>query len=325
MTHKDGKPHKKVTREELSRRREEIRRTRRLLRERRRHPKPKRTRENLKTIHLNGPKKETISSPKAKADSRGFGAKALDILSSTLLEPTTFITKGPAAAGRKVAERRARLRRTKSLSEAVGTASEALTATALIGGGILGTATAGGRAVASRLIPKLIPKTPRGILATTTAAGILITSPTARRFAGRFVEDPTRLGRGTGEIIEKASKGEDVGGIKEALKKAGLIGAGIAGTGLLIAGAKKLLSRDKRPPQLPTTQFQPISNLGTTPLIVTGGAPSSTGDVTPVISPTKATKEEGVTLPPPSVTVNNNIRINNRSSANRRFINTIHV
>lgn len=270
-----------------------------------------RARRSAPTIRLN----EAIKTP-TSADTRGLGAKTLDVISSTLLEPTTFI-RSPSRAGRLVAERRAR---TFTLSTAVGTVSETLVAAGALAGGITGVFTSGGRIVAARVLPKLIPRTPKSILLTATGTGILVTSETARRFVARTIEDPTRAGREAGILGERLAKGQDVGGFKEGLKKAGLIGAGLVGTGLLIAGAKKLLTRKKTPVAAPLQPSQPISNLGSAPTVTTPGLPTPT--VEQVIIPTISEKE-GLEGAP--VTVTTNIKIDNRSSSNRRFINTIHA
>jgi len=304
---------KKISREEARRRRERQRFVEGRARQRSRARSV--TERPQKTIFLNEPAKNAIKAPQAR-DTRGLGAKTLDIISSTLLEPTTFI-RSPSRAGRLVAERRAR---TTTLSQAVGTTSEALVTAGFLTGGLLGTVTAGGRAVAARTLPRLVPRTVKGGLGATLAGGILVTSPGARRLVGRSIEDPTRAGREAGLLIEKLRTGEDVGGFKEGLKKAGLIGAGLVGTGLLIAGAKKVFGRDKKAPVIaPLAAAQPISNLGTAPTAATTGL-ATQAPTEQVITPT-ASEEKEISAPP--ITVNTNIKIDNKSSLSRRFINII--
>ena len=271
-------------------------------------------RKKKETILLNQPQR------RRKKDSRNIGAKALDILSSTLLEPTTFI-RNPAAAGRLVAERRAEIRRTKDIQLAFDVVGETLTSTAIAGAAVLGAANP---AIARSLFLKVLPRTPKSIAATFTAGGLILGSPTLRSFVSSAIEDPTRLGRRGGELFEKALKGEDVGGFKEALKKAGIIGGGIAAVVGVGALAKKLFG-GKSGKSLPA-----VAGGGAPQSVPTSIALPSSPVPSPLVTGQKQeeviTKEEPKLVDKPSapsVTVNNNIRINNRSSANRRFINNV--
>lgn len=247
-------------------------------------------------------------------------AKTLDIVSGILLEPTTFI-KNPSEAGRKVRRRREKII-SGDKSAAYDVIGETLTATALLGGGVLGVGTAAGRAAALKLAPKLAPTSIRGALGTATVGGVLITSKTARDYASRVIQDPTKLGREAGVLLDKAVEGKDVGGIPTALKNAGLLGAGVvAGAGAIALG-KAAVSKVKglvSPKQKSSTETLPTSLMIPTYSQSTGSITSSE----PVISTTKTAED----MPPPSVVVNNNIKINNssKSSANRRFINNVHI
>lgn len=257
----------------------------------------------------------------AKRESRqNIFSRGLDILSSALLEPTTFI-KSPTKAGEKVKARRERIRRGDK-KEAVAVVAETLTATAIAASAILGGGTAAGRAVVAKVAPKLLPTTIKKAAVLATGTGILLSSPGARRLVGGLIDDPTKLGRGAGEVIEKVRKGEDTGKFTEVLKTAGIIGAGAVAVGGAVAIGKRVLGGRK------AAEVVAQPNAGTigvpTSAGVGGGAIpsqalSSTTDE-PVVTPTK---EPSTSVP--SVVVKNNIKINNRSSANRRFINNVYV
>ena len=244
-------------------------------------------------------------------------ATGLDVLSSVLLEPTTFI-KSPTAAGAKVRKRRADIRSRKkgAAGKVIG---EILTSTALAAGAILGAGTLAGRAVVAKVAPKLIPRTLGGAATAATGAGILLVSPTARKAVAGVIEDPTEVGRQAGRVIESAAKGEDVGAIGDVLKTAGIVGGAVAGGVAISKGVGFIKSKikpaetAKSPTSTPTSAALPTSNLVPTQAIVSS-------DTEPVIAVRKAEL-----TPSPSVTVNNNIKINNRSSANRRFINNVNV
>jgi hypothetical protein len=150
-----------------------------------------------------------------------------------MLEPTTLITKGPKAAIQKVRERRLDIEKTMDTSKALDVVGETLTATAGYAALTLGAAAP---AAAGRAALSVLPKTPKAILGTVTGAGILTTSKTARNYVTKVLQDPTKLGREAGLLIDKAATGKDVGGVVDSLKTAGLIGAGIAAT----VGAQKL-------------------------------------------------------------------------------------
>lgn len=244
------------------------------------------------------------------------GSKFLDILSSVLLEPTTFI-KSPTKAGEKVRVRRKKIRRgvKGEVGKVIG---ETLTSTALIGGALLGGGTVAGRAIVAKVAPKLIPRTARSIATVATGTGILLVSPTSRKAVLGVLEDPTEVGRQAGRVIEKAAKGEDVGAFGDVLKTAGLVGGAVAGgVGIakgveFIKGKIKLATPGKTPMDTPTSAGLPKTPVPTQAIV--------TQDSEPVVSVQKAK-----VTPAPSVTVNNDIKINNRSSANRRFINNVKV
>ena len=173
---------------------------------------------------------------KREAVKRGVGAKVLDVVAATLLEPKTFITKGPLAAGRVVAGRRVDISQTKDISKALDVVGEAITSTVIAGAVVLGAANP---AAAAKLLSKAIPVTLKGKFAALTVGGILITSKSARDLVFGIVQDPTKFGREAGLLVDKAVAGEDVGGIKEALKTAGFIGAGVA----VVAGGAVLVKK----------------------------------------------------------------------------------
>lgn len=191
-----------------------------------------------------------LTPPPKKKKKRSKIAKGLDILSSVLLEPTTFI-KSPTPAGEKVAARRADVR-----AGVPGAASsiiaETITSTLIAGAGILGGAQLAAASKAGVLGATLtkagavvIPTTLRGKLLGLTGIGILTTSQAARGFLGGIIQDPTKAGREAGLLIEKALAGEETGGFVDALKKAGIIGGIVAGgAGAIILG-KKLLGKGK--------------------------------------------------------------------------------
>jgi len=163
-------------------------------------------------IHLGG----GTSQPK-----QNIFAKGLDILSGILLEPTTFI-KSPSKAGELVAARRETIK-SGDKSAAFDVIAETLTATAIAGGAILGAGTAAGRAAALKVGAKLAPTTIPKALGAATVGGILISSQSARKVVGQVIEDPTKVGRRAGEVIDTVVRGGDVD-IIDAFKTAGLIG-----------------------------------------------------------------------------------------------------
>lgn len=249
------------------------------------------------------------------------GERFLDTLSATLLEPTTFI-KSPSKAADLVKERRKKIIAgdKSAFYDVIG---ETLTATGYGVAGTLALGTAGGGAVATNIAKALIPNTLRKVAVTSTIGGILATSQVARNKALQILQDPTKIGRESGLLIDKAVAGESLGGVTDALKKAGIIGGAIVGGAGLVAGAKALKDkitnlRAKSPSQVPTSNALPntLSPVMNSPLSSTG-LPSA-----PVIA---TAEEEKSTPSPPSVVVNNNIKINNssKSSANRRFINNV--
>lgn len=162
--------------------------------------------------------------------------KVLDIVSSILLEPTTFI-KSPTQAAFKVEARRKEIRKTGDVGKALDVVGETLTAAGIGAAGILA---AGSPAAAGGIALKALPKTLKGQITAFTAGGILVTSKQARKLAGKFIQDPTKIGREAGLLIDKALSGKDVGGVGEALKKAGIVGAIVAGGVGAVALTKKI-------------------------------------------------------------------------------------
>ena len=221
---------------------------------------------STKKIVLKAPKRRS----KRKEIKRRF-AKALDVTSAILLEPTTFI-KNPSKAGDIVRDRREDIRKTGDLSKALDVVGETLTATAIGAGLILG---ASNPAVAGRLALKALPKTLKGQIGAVTAGGILITSETARKFTGKFIQDPTKIGREAGLLIDKVtSKEGSDSSIMDALKSAGLIGAGVVAGGLVV---KKLFGKNDKtadavvnsPGQVPSSVALPVSPIPTSTQAVT--------------------------------------------------------
>lgn len=168
---------------------------------------------------------------------KGVGEKVLDITSAMMLEPTTFI-KSPTEAAQLVKERREAIA-LGDKEEAVAVVMETLMATAIGTGAVLGVGTMAGRVVVGKVLTKLAPTTIPKAIGLATATGILITSPTARGVVSTFIDDPTKLGRGAGEIIE----GEKDIGLGEALITGGLVGAGV----VLGAGAIELVEKFRTP------------------------------------------------------------------------------
>lgn len=233
------------------------------------------------------------SKPSTKKDTRGFFEKALDITSSILLEPTTFF-RSPSQAGKIVAGRRADVR-SGVKGSATAIVAETLTATAIASGLLLGGATAGGRAVAGQILAKAAPTTVPKIITGATVGGILLTSKKARNVAGTFVDDPTKLGREAGAILEKAVAGKDVGTLSGALKTAGVAGLAIAGGAAVVGAVKKLKTAPKEIGKSPSDAVVPTSKA-----IPSNTVPLST-DLSPVevISPTESEAKT------PGVVVNN--------------------
>ena len=169
------------------------------------------------------------------------GSKALDILSSVLLEPVTLVTKGPSAAGKLVKTRREEIEHTGSVSKAAGVVFETLTA-ATVGAALVGAAAAPATAagIGFNVGARLLPKTLLGGVGAATGAGILITSSAARSKVADIAQDPTKIGREAGLLIDKAVGGKDVGGLGDAVKTAGLVGAGVVGTVAVLKGVDKV-------------------------------------------------------------------------------------
>ena len=238
---------------------------------------------------------------------KSVGEKALDITSSILLEPTTFI-KSPTKAGALVKERRRKIRRGDK-KEAVKVIAETLTATAIGAGAILGFGTAAGRVVVGKALTKLAPTTIPKAIGLATVGGVLLTSPKARKVAGGFIEDPTKIGRGAGEIIE----GKEVGFI-EALKTGGLIGAGVV-TGV---GAVKLIEKVKG-----------IGGIGEIPTLAEKavGITNGTSPILPqrqVVTPTRKAYKRRREIKTPSIrqSVRVNVIASPRASiTNKRYLN----
>ena len=273
-------------------------------------PRTIKTNSDVVRLGFDEPKKESKKKKQSKL------ATGLDIVSSILLEPTTFI-KSPTKAGQKVKERREKIR-AGDKKEAVGVIAETLTATGIAAAAVLGAGTAAGRGVVAKVAPKLLPTTIKKGVVTATGAGILFTSPTARKIAGKFIEDPTKVGREAGEVIEKVKKGEETGKFTDVLKTAGVVGGAAALVGGGIALAKKLKGDPKPASPSDTPQSTLPSAALPTGVIPTQAVATPTSQ--PVVTPSKEPSTQV-----PSVNVTNNIKINNRSSANRRFINTINV
>jgi len=296
----------RTSRAELDRRRARSARNREIRAESRRTGVPtrrSRQQREKKTILLNQPQRTRT-------------AKALDIISSTLLEPTTFI-RNPAAAGRLVAARRAEIRRTKDIQLAFDVVGETLTSTAVGAAALFG---AVNPALARSAFLRILPRTPKAIAASATAGGLLISSPSIRGFVGGVLQDPTRLGRRGGELFEKALKGEDVGGVKSALAKAGLIGGAVAAVVGAGALAKRIFGRGK---EVVATGISGSPSLVPMSIAAPSSPAPSPIEEEPVIAETTPALVEKPAAP--SVVVNNNIKINNRSSANKRFINHVNL
>jgi len=242
-----------------------------------------------------------LNAPAPKASKRGFFEKGLNILSSTLLEPTTLLTKGFGAAERKVAKRRADITRTKDISKALDVVGETLTSTALIAGAVLGGGTVAGRALVAKVAPKLIPKTPKSILLTATGTGILTTSKSARKFVGGILQDPTKTGREAGLLLDRTLAGkEDDSSFVDIAKKAGVAGVVIAGVAGGLGLASKFKNRDKTPDGISRSPTSIIGGLVPTPL----------SELSP--DPVIAKKEKPALVSAPAV----NIKINNKPQVN---------
>lgn len=224
-----------------------------------------------------------LGSKPSSNDTRGFFEKALDITSSILLEPTTFVTN-PAKAGRLVRDRRKATQLDPSLG--VGTIAETLTATAVAGSLIvnpIGT------------LRFIAPKTVKGALATTFGIGLVASSKTARDFVLGVVDDPTKFGRETGKVVESVVAGEDTGDIIDTLKTAGVVGAGVAVVGTGLALANKFRSNGKSPSDavVSTAQAIPSNIVPTATETISSGAD-------PVIAKPEEKKAQS-----PGVVVNN--------------------
>lgn len=185
--------------------------------------------ESGKTIVLNMPKSRKITAPEPVS-------KFLDVIAAPFLEPTTFI-KNPLKARDKVAQRRQDIEKTGDISKVLDVVGETTTSTLIASGAILGVANP---AAAAGFAKSLIPTTLKGKLAGITGLGILTTSEKAREVFGKFIQDPTKVGREAGLLIDKAAAGEDVGEVSDAFKTAGLVGAGVAAAVGLGKAAEKL-------------------------------------------------------------------------------------
>jgi hypothetical protein len=173
---------------------------------------------------------------------KDIGAGVLDLLGSAYLEPTTLI-KNPAAALKKVRERRQTIAnpRNDPKEEGFKVIGETITATAYGAAATLGIANP---AAAGRAILGILPKSPRAVLGTLTGVGILTTSETARKLAANALQDPTRVGREAGLLIDQAvkNKGLNLPSVSDAVKTAGIIGAGVVGTAAAYNLGKKAYS-----------------------------------------------------------------------------------
>jgi len=251
----------------------------------------------LPTITLTPKKKQPI------------GSKILDVVSSTLLEPTTLITKGPGEAGRLVKKRREEISRTKDISKALDVVGETLTSTLVAGGLVLGAANP---AAAGGVLRGLIPKTIGGKIGATTLGGVLITSPTARKVVGRFAEDPTKIGREGGILLEKSLSGKEkeIPGVVEALKVGGILGAGVAAA----VGAKKVGEKlfGPRPKTVPTTTEDPTTVPTSIALPSATSVPDSLAPIadTPVVASTPKPASEMAQVPDVNVKVVNKPQVN---------------
>jgi len=122
--------------------------------------------------------------------------------------------------------------------------------------------------IAGKAIISAIPKTIGGKIGLTTAAGILATSQVAREKASSFIQDPTKIGREAGILIDKASKGQETGPVIDAFKTAGIIGgtAAILGTGAIVVKKVKEISADRAiniPSNVPSSIALPNSYIPT--------------------------------------------------------------
>ena len=200
-------------------------------------------------------------------------------------------------------------------------AATSLKTTAVLGTVLGGLLTAGAVAPAAtsaalRAAPAAIGKTalkatkatakatlgsPKKVLATTTAIGILGASPKVRKAVVERITDPFGHGRVIGEIIEDPSKAADILGIKDKEKagfvdylKTGAKAAGLAGVAIGGAvGAKALyekykVSKEEKKLQ-EASQLQGLKTLGfTDPQPVgLGGQPVSVAGI-PEYTPTGA-------------------------------------
>jgi len=191
-----------------------------------------------------------------------------------------------------------------------------LKAANVLGVGALGVLVAGSPLapiISKAVIPKTIPQAVAGL----TGIGILTTSKRARDLVAGTIKDPTKLGRGAGDIIEKVLDKDTEGlTVIDALKAGGVIGAGALVVGGAVVAGKKFLDKRKTqssPTDTPLSAALPRASMPLSQLQATG----SPAEV--ILQP----KEPHTSAP--SVVVNNNIKINNKSSANRRFINNVHV
>lgn len=238
---------------------------------------------------------------------KGAVQNTLDLISSTLLEPTTLVTKGPRAAISKVRERRLDIARTKDIGKALNVAGEAVTSAGLAAGVVLGAAYP---AAAKTALVTALPKTPKGILATVTGAGILTTSKTARKYVGNVLQDPTKLGREAGLLIDKAAgQNKSLPSVGDALKKAGLIGAGVVTGATALKAGKALYNKlttktaDKVADVMPSAVG--AYSLGSVP---TAFSPTTSEPV--VSSPAKEPAASSPQAPPVNVKVINKPQVN---------------
>jgi len=221
-------------------------------------------------------------------------AKGLDILSSTLLEPTTFI-KSPTQAGLLVAERRRKIRtapKGKVNVEALKVVGETLLSTGLAAGALLGAGTAAGRALVVKQVPriakKLVPKTLGSALGTIAVSGLLVSSPKARKVAVNLPKTAFSGGQILAKVVET---GKAPLGIKQAILTGGLIGGGA------VAGAKILgVIKGGTDKKVLTNISQVVPSIMTPELQTVG-----------VAEPRK--KAEEVAIKPQMPTINNKITV----------------
>lgn len=244
-------------------------------------------------------------------------AKALDIISAPLSQPSTFFTKGPVAAAKKVKQTRQAISRgdTGKASGVIGTtlASTAIAATGILAvagagaGGVLGGIS---RTFVTKTIPKatfsvaksVVPKSVIGKVgagsATILGAGVLTSSRKAR---GSIKDAPGGvflLGKDIGKSIE-GDKPLNTGDLARGFKTAGLVG--LAGVGLAVVAPKIIgaVKGDGKKESEPFAIVGPVPEESTekaketpikteTPAVIsTTPIPDKTTIVTPTRAPTR--------------------------------------